>query len=110
MHVQIHYQGLESSQWINQFINGKVEKLDRYLTPASKIHVHLKFENRNYVTCIDVHSPNHNYAFRSDGDNLYESFSLAIDKAARSLGEQKRRLKDKIHNKFNSLKNIELAA
>lgn len=101
MQVQVHYQGLESSPWMEQFITNRVAKIERYVNNSASVHVNLKFENRTYVTSLAIHNMNHDYAFSSDGVNLYESFSLAINKASRTLGEQKRMMKDKIHRKFN---------
>ncbi len=104
MHVQVHYQGLENSPWMDQFINRRVAKLDRYLNNGSSVQVHLKYINRQYVTSLAIHNPLRDYAFTSEGLNLYESFSLAIDKASRALGEQKRKIKDRINKKYFSLK------
>lgn len=104
MQVQIHYQGLDNSPWMDQFITRKVSKLNRYLNSAASLQVHLKFVNRKYVTSLAIHNLNHDYAFTADGENLYESFSLATDKATRALGEHKRMIKDKINRKYYSLK------
>lgn len=104
MHFQVHYQNLDSSPWMDQFIESRVNKLNKYLTNSSSIQVNLKYENRSYVTSLAIHNPHHDYAFNTTGVNLYESFSLAIDKASRALGEQKRRVKDKINKQFFSLK------
>lgn len=103
MQVQVHYQGLDSSPWMEQFITKRVAKLERYVNNSASVLVNLKFENRTYVTSLAIHNMNHDYAFTSNGENLYESFSLAIDKATRSLGEHKRMLKDKINRRYSSL-------
>ena len=105
MHVKVHYQGLESSPWMEDFITKRVQKLTRYLSPASMIHVHVKFANRKYSTNIAVHN-HQDYAFAADGENFYESFSLAMDKANRALRESKQRLKDKINRKYFSIREI----
>lgn len=104
MHVQVHYQGLDNSPWVDQFIESRVNKLNKYLTPSSSVQVNLRYVNRSYVTSLAIHNPHHVYAFNSEGVNLYESLSQAIDKAVRSLGEHKRKVKDKINKKFFSLK------
>ena len=106
MQVQVHYQGLEASPWLDQFITRRLSKIERYLGQAASVQIHLKFENKQYVTSLAVHGLFKDYAFSANGENLYESFSLAIDKASRTLGEQKRKIKDKIHKKmftFNRL-------
>lgn len=104
MHVQVHYQNLENSPWMEQFIESRVERLTKYLSPSANLQVNLKFENRKYVTSLAIHNTNHDYAFSGQGANLYESFALAIDRASRVLGEQKRKVKDKINKQFFSLK------
>ena len=103
MQVQVHYQGLEGSPWMEQFIAKRVAKIERYVNRSATVLVNLKFENRTYVTSLAIHNMNHDYAFSSDGENLYESFSIAIDKATRSLGEQKRMIKDKINKRYKPL-------
>lgn len=105
MRVQVHYQNLENSPWMDQFIERRVNKLDKYLSSAANVQVNLKYENRKYVTSLAIHN-HHDYAFSADGANLYESFSAAVEKAMRSLGEQKRKIKDKINKKFSSLKSV----
>lgn len=109
MHVQVRYQGLENSQWMNDFINTRVSKLNRYLGQSASIQVNMKYENKNksYVTSIAIHNPYHDYAFTTVGVNFYESFAAAVDKALRTLGEHKRKIKDKINKKYISLKDVE---
>lgn len=106
MHVQVHYQGLDNSPWMDQFITNRVAKLERYLGTAASIQVHMKFFKNQYLTTLAIHDRSHDYAFSSDGDNLYESFAIAVDKASRVLGEQKRRIKDRINRRYVSLKQV----
>ena len=101
MQIQVHYQGLEHTPWMDDFINARVSKLDRFLTPAAHVQVHIKLLNSQYVTSLSVHNQRHDYAFSSDGVNLYESFSTAILKASRVLSEEKKKIKDRIHRRFN---------
>ncbi len=100
MQIQVHYQGLESSPWMDEFISSRVQKLSRYLSPAAHIQVHLKMLNNQYVTSLAVHNFKHDYAYTAQGVNAYESFTAAITKAARTLSEEKRKVKDRIHRKF----------
>lgn len=104
MHVQVHYQGMENSPWMDEFITSRVSKLERYLGTAASIQVNLKMFKNRYITSLAIHNRGHDYAFTSDGDNLYESFAIAVDKANRALGEQKRKIKDRINRRYVSLK------
>lgn len=106
MQVQVHYQGLENSPWMDQFINGRIAKLNRYLSNAAGIQVHLKFENKRYVSSLAIRNMNQDYAFSAEGENLYESFAMAVEKANRALGEHKRMIKDKINRRYSPLKYV----
>lgn len=108
MHVQVHYSNLENSPWMDQFIEQRVNKLSKYLSPSASIQVHLRFENRKYFTTLAIHN-GRDYAFTSEDENLYGAFALTVDKASRVLGEHKRRIKDKINRKYYSIKH-ELAS
>lgn len=99
MHVKVHYQGVERSPWVDQFVNARVSRLNRYLNPAANVEVHLKQVKNQYVTSIAIHNYN-DFAFNAYGENLFEAFSAAIEKANRALNEHKNKLKDKIHKKF----------
>jgi ribosomal subunit interface protein len=105
MRVQVHFQNLQNSPWMDNFIEQRVNKLDRYLARAASVQVNLRYENRRYITSLAIHN-HYDYAFSADGANLYESFTLAMDKAVRVLGEQKRRWRDKINKHFFSLKKV----
>jgi ribosomal subunit interface protein len=105
MQISVHYQGLENSPWMDQFITTRVSKLNRYLSPAATVQIHLKMDGLFYVTSLAIHNMNHNYAYSAQGENLYESFQLATDRAARALAEHKRMLKDRIHRKSSNFNN-----
>lgn len=104
MNVKVMYQGLEGSAWIDQFIAMKISKLDRFLANASSVKVSVKYLNDAYVTSLAIHNPHKDYAFTAEGLNVFDSLSGAMDKATRSLGEHKRKIKDKINRKFYSMK------
>jgi ribosomal subunit interface protein len=99
MQIQVHYQGLSNTPWMDEFISGRVEKLNRYLHAAATIQVHLKMENQKYISTLSIFNRGNNYAFSGQGENLYESFQNAIMKASRVLGEEKRKLKNAIHRR-----------
>ena len=100
MHVQVHYQNLDNTPWMEQFIVKRVERLNRFLSQSASIQVNLKLEKNRYITNIAIHNPHHDYAYCTEGLNLYESFSSAIEKAARALREEKQKLKDRMNRNF----------
>lgn len=100
MHLQVHFQNVKKSQWMEQFIERRLSRLDKYLSTSANVHLDLRFEKNRYLTNLVIHNLNHDYAFGNEALNLYESFSVAIDKAARALSEQKRKMKDKMNKSF----------
>jgi ribosomal subunit interface protein len=106
MHVQVRYQGLDHTPWMDDFINRRVSRLNRYLDQSSSIHINLRMERQNYVTSIAIHNPHMDYAFSTVGLNLFESLTGGIEKALRTLSNHKREIKDKINKSFFSLKEL----
>lgn len=104
MQIHVHYQGLNHSPWMEEFITKKVGKLSRYLSPSATVNVFMKNENQITSTTLSIHNPNHDYAFTGNGENVYESVSSAIDKANRVLSENKRRLKDRLARRSSNLR------
>lgn len=96
MHIRVHYEGAEQSPWMDQLMTKKVIKLSRYLSPTAKLDIFVRqLEKTAFQTRIHVESARHVFDFQSEGDNIYESFSGAVDKASRSLSDHKRRFKEK---------------
>jgi ribosomal subunit interface protein len=106
MQIQVHCQGLNHSRWMDEFISKKVEKLSWYLNPGSKIQVFLKTERDHFHTTLSIHKTNHDFAFSSSGETVYESVSGAIEKATRVLSENKRRFKDRMRNRNSKLNGL----
>lgn len=106
MHMQVHYQGINHTPWVDQFVSERISKIDKYLNPSAKIQVNLKYENRAYVTAIAIHNMNHDYAFTTYADNLFEAFSTAVDKASRKLSEHKNKIKDRINRRYTSVREL----
>jgi ribosome-associated translation inhibitor RaiA len=105
MQIKVHYQGLDSTPWMEDFIAEKVEKLKTYLTPASTILANIELAKGVYTTNITIHNQ-HDYSFTAQGNNLFESFTAAKNKALRVLKENKRMMKDKINSKYHSLRDL----
>lgn len=104
MQIQVHFQGLDHSPWMDEFITNRVEKLSRYLNPSATAHVSLKEEGIFTITIISIHNMNHDYSFAGKGENVFESVSTAIDKANRGLSENKRKFKDRLAKRSSLLR------
>ena len=103
MRVQIYYDNLNSSTWTDDFIESRVQKLGKYLNPSVLIHVNLKMDKKVYSTNIVIHHSHNDYAFVAEGENLFESFTMALEKAMRTMGVEKRKLKLRVNKKYSDL-------
>lgn len=104
MQIQVHYSQVKKTEWVENFIRSKTERLGRYLTSSANLQVHLKNENNQYTSTIIFHDKNANLTVSAHSENLYESFTIAVSKGMRILGEQKRRVKDRINKNYFSMK------
>jgi ribosomal subunit interface protein len=105
MQIQVFYQNLKCSSGMEKFILKKVAKLDRYLSRSCQVLVSFRAtDEHTFSTSLAIHHTHHDYAFTAEGENLYESFSLAMEKATRTLSEQKRNLRDRINKRFFSVR------
>lgn len=101
MQVKVHYEGLDHTPWMDDFITRRVGKLERYLHQASHVLVNVRFQNKQYSTSIAIHNPHHDFAFSSLGLNLFESFTAAVDKASRTLSDHKKKIKERINRRWS---------
>ena len=104
MQIQVHYSHVKNTEWVENFLRSKTEKLGRYLTSSANLQVHLKNENNQYTSTIVFYDKNADLTVSASSENLYESFTIAVNKAMRILGEQKRRVKDRIKKNYFSMK------
>jgi len=104
MNVQVNYQNLKNSQWVDDFVYKKVEKLSTFLDRSSSVQVHVKHDKSGYVTSLAIHYPQHELAVSAVGENLYEALGEAVEKARRVLRTQKDKIKNRINKRFYSLK------
>lgn len=111
MQMQVYYQGIDASPALDQFMSEKVEKLKRFLAASAPVQIYLRQDAKEqFSVSLVAHAFHKDFSFHAKNGNIYQSFSDALDKAQRVLGEEKRQLKDKINRKFKPLRNIEVAS
>ncbi|MFP5385854.1 MAG: HPF/RaiA family ribosome-associated protein [Bacteriovoracia bacterium] len=100
MQVRIQFQGTESSPWMDQLIRKKVCKLNRYLRASSTVLVTLKADGKCFKSTICIQDRRQDFTFSAIGYNLYESFSITLDMAVKSMSDHHKKLKARVHRKF----------
>lgn len=96
MQVQLHFQDIRHSLWMDQFLEKRLARLERFLPPTSVVHLNLKFDNERYHGQMLIHHPLKEYAFSGEGASVIESFMQLMDRAVGSLSDQRRKMKAKM--------------
>lgn len=108
MQMQVYYQGIDVSPALDNFMAEKIQKLKRFLQASAPVAIYLRQDAKDqFSISLNAHAFQKDFSFHAKSANVYEGFSLALDKAQRVLGEEKRQLKDKINRRFKPLKNVE---
>ena len=93
MIIRIQYQGISGSPWMDQYMEGKLARLERYLSPEAIIVIELG----NKSIQLFIQNMKHEYDFNDEGEDLYEAFSKVLVTAARILKLDHQRIINKIH-------------
>lgn len=109
MQMQVYYQGFDVSPALDQFMDDKLQKLKRFLEASSPVAIFLRQDGKDlFSVSLNAHAFHKDFSFHGKSDNVYEGFSLALERAQRVLGEEKRQLKDKINRKYKPLKEMDM--
>lgn len=93
MIIRIQYQGIDGSPWMEEYMEGKLARLERYLSPDALIVVDLG----DNTTELYIQNLSHEYEFSDEGGDLFEAFSTVLEDALRILRTEHQRIINKIH-------------
>lgn len=99
MKTRIVYQGISGTRWMDEYMEGKLARLERYLSPEADVFVLLS-ENKTQLT---IHHHKHEYEFNDEGADLFEAFSVVLEEALKLLRVEHQRIINKIHHRSLSL-------
>lgn len=97
MEIRIQYQGVDGSPWMEEYMEGKLARLERYLSSGAEIEINLISQGDRCYTHFKVKSLHHEHHLEKEGCDIFEAFTLALEEAAMVL----RREHLKVHQKFN---------
>ncbi len=96
MEIRIQYQGIEGSPWMTKYLEGKLARLERYLSSGARTEIDLISNGDQCVSVLTVKTLNHEYNFDREGCDVFEAFSGSLDEALMIL----KREHMKIHEKY----------
>lgn len=112
MEIIIHGDKLKVTQAMNEYIEEKLGKLDKYLKDTDSVRANVIVKVKNHEQKVEITIPLKSYILRTEESK--EDFYAAVDKATDKLERQIRKNKTRIMSKKNkneydfSLSEIEL--
>src|SRR5574344_2687293 len=104
MKINIHGDKVKVTSFIQDYIQEKISKLDKYFDSASAITANVKIKVRNDDQIIEVTVPTKDFTLRREETNsdLYAAIDLVIDKLERQIRKNKTRFARKYKNNNDS--------
>jgi ribosomal subunit interface protein len=91
MNIQLHFDEIRHSPWLDQFLEKRLERLEKFLRPEDQVKLNLKGQNNVFESHLCIQNVSKAIDFSATGDSLFESFSKVIDQAFRALSENKKK-------------------
>lgn len=95
MKISIRGDKLTVTKAIKDYIEEKLQKLDKYFVKSGEIKCNVIIRVKNNMQTIEVSIPTSKFNIRAEesNDNLYASIDLIVDKLERMIRKNKTRLK-----------------
>lgn len=98
MKLKISFKHLEHTPALDERIQEKSEKLEKYFQGNTSVHWFCWVENNKHYAEIKVHGPKFDFVAKAFSDNLYKAFDLVVDKMERQIEKQKDMKRNKMHS------------
>ena len=97
MEINIHGDKLKITSAMKDYINEKLEKLDKYLENSSNVRANVIVKVKNHEQTVEITIPLKSFILRSE--ETQEDFYAAVDKTIDKLERQIRKNKTKLMSK-----------
>jgi putative sigma-54 modulation protein len=103
--MQINLTGhhIEITDSLRNYVNEKMEKLERHFDKVSNTHVILTVENLRHKAEATVHMSGNDIFADAVEDDMYASIDALVDKLDRQVKKHKEKLKDHHHKKSSEV-------
>ena len=100
MKTNIRGEKVEITKSIKDYINDKMEKLNKYFENPVETECKVKVRVKNLEQTIEVTIPTSKFTIRAEESNpdLYAAVDLVVDKLGRQIAKNKEKIKDKYKN------------
>jgi putative sigma-54 modulation protein len=103
--MQINLTGhqIDITDSLRNYVNEKMEKLERHFDKVSNAHVILEIENLNHKAEATVHMSGNDIFADAVADDMYAAIDALVDKLDRQVKKHKEKLKDHHHKKSSEV-------
>jgi putative sigma-54 modulation protein len=103
--MQINLTGhhIEITDSLRNYVNEKMEKLERHFDKVSNTHVILSLENVRHKAEATVHMSGHDIFADAIEDDMYAAIDSLVDKLDRQVKKHKEKLKNHHHLKTSEV-------
>jgi len=106
MHIILTGHHVEITDALRQYVNSKMEKLERHFDSVTDIHVVLSVEKLRQKAEATLHLSGNNLHADSTDEDMYAAIDALADKLDRQLKKHKEKVTDH-HRSEGSIKNLE---
>ncbi|MGO2507600.1 ribosome hibernation promoting factor [Vibrio hibernica] len=92
MQINITGHHVELTDALNEYVNTKFQKLERFFEHINNTHVVLRVEKSQQIAEATLHVNNGEIHASSQNENMYVSIDDLIDKLTRQLNKHKEKL------------------
>jgi hypothetical protein len=100
MNVQLKWQGIPASPFIESYLMKEVGKLERQFPGSNDMAIRFRREGVYYRARVHVRAMGRDWWVVGEGANLVEGLHQAFENLQRKIGEFKRFSRDKINRRF----------
>ena len=92
MQININGQHVDLTDSMQDYVNEKFQKLERFFDHINSVHVVLKVEKLRQIAEATLHVNQGEIHASSDDENMYAAIDSLVDKLVRQLNKHKEKL------------------
>ncbi len=99
MQVKVAYHQVDNSDALNQFVEDKISKLNKFIENKNlPVNWVLSKNGSNFDASVHIHAFGKDHHVSAESKNVYESVSMAADKLKSKLSSVKAKIARSVHN------------
>jgi putative sigma-54 modulation protein len=92
MQININGHHIDLTDSMQEYVNTKFEKLERFFEHINNVQVILRVEKNQQIAEATLHVNNGEIHATADSDNMYAAIDSLVDKLVRQLNKHKEKL------------------